>query len=146
MKNNLNIALEIAAKVHIGKKGRNREPAILHPLRVMESMDSNILRIIAILHDVVESSPLAISDIKKNGFGKKVCSAVDALSRRKSEKYIDYINRVKTNKLAIKVKKEDLIDNCKRRLTYKKIEKIDLKKIEKYKKAYIQLTGEEIKF
>ena len=66
------------------------------------------------------------------------------MSRRKWEKYDDYINRLKKNKLAIKVKLEDLIDNYSRRLSNKKKSKIDLKKIKKYEKAYKSLTGKKI--
>ena len=56
MKDPLNKAIIIAAKTHRGKKGRNREPALLHPLRVMSMMNDNNSRIAAILHDVVECS------------------------------------------------------------------------------------------
>ena len=35
MKNSLNKAIIIAAKIHKGKKGRNREPAIMHPIRAV---------------------------------------------------------------------------------------------------------------
>ena len=41
MKNQLNKAIIIAAKIHKGKKGRNHEPAIMHPIRVMGMMNDN---------------------------------------------------------------------------------------------------------
>ena len=142
--NKLNKAIILSAKIHSGKKGRNNEPAVLHPIRVMNQMKSNKGKIVGVLHDVVETEKISIDDLAAQGFGKSVCKTVDALSRRKWEKYEDYINRLKKNKLAIKVKLEDLIDNYSRRLSNKKKSKIDLKKIKKYEKAYKSLTGTKI--
>ena len=142
--NKLNKAIILSAKIHSGKKGRNNEPAVLHPIRVMNQMKSNKGKIVGVLHDVVETEKISIDDLAAQGFGKSICKTVDALSRRKWEKYDDYINRLKKNKLAIKVKLEDLIDNYSIRLSNKKKSKIDLKKIKKYEKAYKSLTGEKI--
>ena len=142
--NKLNKAIILSANIHSGNKGRNNEPAVLHSIRVMNQMKSNKGKIVGVLHDVVETEKISIDDLAAQGFGKSVCKTVDALSRRKWEKYDDYINRLKKNKLAIKVKLEDLIDNYSRRLSNKKKSKIDLKKIKKYEKAYKSLTGQKI--
>ena len=63
MKNSLNKAIIIAAKIHKGKKGRNREPAIMHPIRVMSLMKNNRSRTVAVLHDVVESGKITIQEL-----------------------------------------------------------------------------------
>ena len=39
--NKLNKAIILSAKIHSGKKGRNNEPAVLHPIRIMIEMKSN---------------------------------------------------------------------------------------------------------
>ena len=145
MKNSLNKAIIIASKIHKGKKGRNREPAILHPIRVMSKMTDNNSRVVAILHDVVESKKISIQELKDNGFNDKICKAVDLLSRKKGEKYFNYIDRLKNSKLACKVKLADLTDNYIRRKLYKFASKIDMQKIKKYKKAYKILTGNSLK-
>ena len=93
--NKLNKAIILSAKIHSGKKGRNNEPAVLHPIRVMNQMKSNKGKIVGVLHDVVETEKISIDDLASQGFGKSVCKTVDALSRRKWEKYDDYINRLK---------------------------------------------------
>ena len=98
----------------------------------------------AVLHDVVESGKISIPELKQAGFNKKICKAVDLLSRRKGEKYNHYIDRLKDNNLAVTVKLADLIDNFSRRKGYKKASKVDLQKIKKYKKAYKRLTGEKL--
>ena len=54
-------------------------------------MKSNKGKIVGVLHDVVETEKISIDDLAAQGFGKSVCKTVDALSRRKWEKYDDYI-------------------------------------------------------
>ena len=145
MKNSLNKAIVIAAKIHKGKKGRNREPAIMHPIRVMSMMKNNRSRTVAILHDVVESGKITIGELEDNGFDSKICKAVDLLSRNKGQKYFNYIDDIKTNKLAKTVKLADLTDNYLRRKQYKTASKTDRQKIKKYKKAYKILTGNSLR-
>ena len=62
--NKLNKAIILSAKIHSGKKGRNNEPAVLHPIRVMNQMKSNKGKIVGVLHDVVETEKISIDDFK----------------------------------------------------------------------------------
>ena len=107
-------------------------------------MDDQISRTVAILHDVVETGKMTVNDLNNLGFSNKVCHAVDLLSRRKREKYDHYIKRVKTKKLAIKVKIADLEDNYLERKSKNKLSKLDKSKIKKYKRAYKNLTGKKL--
>ena len=129
MKNPINKAIIIAAKIHKGKKGRNREPAIMHPIRVMSLMKNNRSRTVAVLHDVVESGKITIQELEDIGFDPKVCKAVDLLSRKKGQKYFNYIDNIKTNKLATTVKLADLTDNYLRRKQNRTSSKVDKQKI-----------------
>ena len=110
---------------------------------------------IKLLHELFYSNKISkkytyhIQKLKTNlekliSQNKKICKAVDLLSRRKGEKYNHYIDRLKDNNLAVTVKLADLIDNFSRRKGYKKASKVDLQKIKKYKKAYKRLTGEKL--
>ena len=141
----LDQAVKIAAKIHTGFKGRNREPAILHPIRVMMKMNTHTGKIVAVLHDVVESGKITVEELLKKGFSKKVCRAVDLLSRNKWEKYDHYLKRVQTNSLAVKVKLEDLEDNLQQRMNQKKLSKADRMKIKKIKRAYKLLCGKKLR-
>ena len=67
------------------------------------------------------------------------------LSRNKGQKYFNYIDDIKTNKLAKTVKLADLTDNYLRRKQYKTVSKTDRQKIKKYKKAYKILTGNSLR-
>jgi len=54
---NLQIAIEIAAEAHREQTYKAGAPYLLHPLRVMMSLETNDERIVGILHDVVEDGP-----------------------------------------------------------------------------------------
>lgn len=109
----LDKAIRIAAEVHEGQKDRYGAPYILHPIRVMMRVETDLEKIAAILHDVVEDSDWTLADLQKEGFSEEVVTAVDCLTKRdeQNEPYMDYIDRVLTNPAAIKVKLADLEDN-----------------------------------
>ncbi len=107
----LDKALQIAIKVHQHQKDHHGKYYILHPIRVMMRVDSEEEQILAILHDVVEDSEWTIEMLRKEGFSEKILTALDCLSKRTGEDYMDYIDRTKDNPLARRVKIADLEDN-----------------------------------
>lgn len=102
-------AISLAAMAHGGQTDKAGEPYILHPLRVMLACATLETRIAAVLHDAVEDTDLALSDLAR--FGDQVVGAVDALTHREGEAYFDYIARAKENPIACEVKRADLWDN-----------------------------------
>ena len=109
----LHKAITIACEAHQGQSSINGEPYILHPLRLLIKAKSNEERIIAILHDVIEKTNISLEDLKNKGFDQNIISTIDSLSRRRSESYFDYIERLMQNKISIKIKLLDLADNIK---------------------------------
>ena len=109
----LHKAIAIACEAHQGQSSINGEPYILHPLRLLIKAKSNEERIIAILHDVIEKTNISLADLKNKGFNQNIISSIDSLSRRKSESYIEYIERLMQNKISVKIKLFDLADNIK---------------------------------
>ena len=107
----LHKAITIAFEAHQGQSSINGEPYILHPLRLLVKAKSNEERIIAVLHDVIEKSNFTLADLKNKGFDQNIISAIDSLSRRRSESYIDYIGRLMQNRISVKIKLLDLADN-----------------------------------
>ena len=105
----LDRAIQIACNVHMGKKDLAGKPYILHPLRVMLQMDTELEMIIAVLHDVIEDGGSLEFHLAR--FSYKVVMTVETLSRRKGEPYEDYIKRVSKSRIATKVKLADLEDN-----------------------------------
>ena len=109
----LHKAITIACEAHQGQSSINGEPYILHPLRLLIKAKSNEERIIAILHDVIEKTNISLLDLKNKGFDQNIISSIDSLSRRRSESYIEYIERLMQNKITVKIKLLDLADNIK---------------------------------
>lgn len=106
-------AIAIAVDAHLFHMDKAGAPYILHPLRVMCSLGkaSEEQQIIAVLHDVVEDSSWTLEDLARE-FSAEVVLAIDCLTRRKGESYENYIRRVSSNNLAVRVKLEDLRDNA----------------------------------
>ena len=109
----LHKAIIIACEAHQGQSSINGEPYILHPLRLLIKAKSNEERIIAILHDVIEKTNISLADLKNKGFDQNIISSIDSLSRRRSESYFEYIERLMQNKISVKIKLLDLADNIK---------------------------------
>jgi (p)ppGpp synthase/HD superfamily hydrolase len=118
MQTDIERAIEIALSAHSGQVDKGGQPYILHPLRVMGTFSSEPERIVAVLHDVVEDSDdWQLSDIAAAAFGDEVVEALDALTRRSGEPYHAYLDRLRENQIACRVKLADLSDNmCRERI------------------------------
>jgi len=129
-------AITIAAEAHAGQKDHAGAPYILHPIRLMIQMDSESAMMAAVLHDVVENSVWTLDDLRKEGFSNEVLNAVDSLTHRdkEGEDYWDYIQRAKSDPIAIKVKLADLEDNLNPDRLNEVTEK-DEKRFDRYRKA-----------
>jgi (p)ppGpp synthase/HD superfamily hydrolase len=128
-------SLKIALKAHSGQLDKAGRPYILHPIRVMNHMDTDEERAVALLHDVLEDSKYTEEDLLQQGIPEVVVNAVIALTKKMNESYEGFIERVLNNKLAVKIKKADLMDNMDL-LRIKSIETKDLERVEKYHEAY----------
>ena len=131
----------IATKAHSGQFDKGGSPYILHPLRVMLSLDNAEDRIVGILHDVLEDTSITLQHLEDNGFlGEiEILDALVSITRKSNESYKDFILRVKLNPIALRVKLADLRDNMNISRINNPTEK-DFARIEKYKKAYKLLT------
>lgn len=135
-------AIEIATKGHEGQVDKTGQPYIGHPLRVMNMGISDNEKIVGVLHDVIEDSDWTFEQLIAEGFSTEVIAALRCVTKlSENEPYDKFIQRVKKNPLAVKVKINDLTDNMDiRRLAY--ISEKDVKRLRKYLKAYKLLLGE----
>lgn len=133
-------AISIALSAHFGKTDKGGNPYILHPLRIMLTMETTDEKIVALLHDVVEDSPTSIQELKDAKFSNKIVTAVSLLTKKENQPYDDYISAIKKNPLATKVKLADLKDNM-NTSRLKKITEKDKLRIKKYRAAYKLLTA-----
>ena len=129
-------AIALAAQAHEGQVDKAGAPYILHPLRMMLSVDTPEARVAAVLHDVVEDTPVSLEALRAEGFSEAVIGAVEALTKRPEEEddYDAFIRRVAPNPLARQVKLADLRDNCDVSRIAQPSQK-DWRRIEKYKRA-----------
>ena len=128
-------SLEIALDAYQGQTDKAGETYILHPLRLMSKMDSKEEMSVALLHDVVEDSDYTLQHLREKSIPAKVVEAVEYLTKKEGENYEDFTERVKSNKLAAKVKKADIEDNM-NILRLDNIREKDLKRVAKYHKAW----------
>jgi len=137
----LQTAIFIACEAHKDQLDKAGKPYILHPLRLMFQFDDTRLRIIAVLHDVVEDSSISLEHLAHKGFEKDILEALDCLTKRKGEEYKHFIQRLSKNTLAKAVKIEDLKDNL-NVVRLESLTHIDLERLQKYHAALKILTGD----
>ena len=114
--NRLREAIKLAVDWHGDQLDKSGYPYICHCLAVMRFQKSEAAQIAAVLHDVIED---ADDDDQRNMRWEELTfhctseefAAVDALTKREGEEYMDYIDRVCWNELACHVKLADLDDN-----------------------------------
>ncbi len=104
----------------------------------MRAMDTDTERVVAVLHDVVEDSSYTLEDLEER-FGTEVRDAVDCLTRRDGENYVeDFVARAAGNDIAHKIKRADIEDNLD--LTgLSDLDDDDLKRLNNYHEALRQL-------
>ena len=104
-------AIDFATKALEGKKDHGGQPMIAHALRMMDRVNTEEEKIIAVLHDVVEAGGCSFHELKEAGFGQTVLEGVDVLTRRPNMKYFDYIDDISTNPMAARVKLAEVAEN-----------------------------------
>ena len=137
-------AIQIAVEAHMGQVDKGGSPYILHPLRVMMSVDGALEQTVAVLHDVVEDSAWTFETLAKEGFTIDVIDALKSVTKvAASEKYELFIQRALSNPIGRRVKIADLRDNLDVTRVTTLTEK-DLERLNKYKQALIVLEAPQI--
>lgn len=105
------IATNIAFKAHADAIGLDGLPYICHPLHVAESMDDETSTCVALLHDVLEDTTVSQEDLRRAGMPDDIIHHIEVCTRKPQETYAQYIERVKRDPVATKVKLADLAHN-----------------------------------
>ena len=140
-------AMKIAFKAHLEQTDKAGLPYFHHPLHLAEQFDDEKIVATALLHDVIEDTPLTFADLIKEDIPDDVIEALRLLTRDKNVDYEHYIYALADNPIARKVKIADLKhnmdttrlrpDNSKTKYNAEKIKT----RLEKYKRAYDFLRG-----
>lgn len=104
-------AISLAADAHAGQVDKAGQPYILHPLRVMLRVDTDEERIAAVLHDIVEDTPITLEHLAQEGFSDAILKAVEALTKLPGENRLEAAARAAENEIACAVKLADNTEN-----------------------------------
>ena len=104
-------AIVLAANGHKGQKDKAGASYILHPLRLLTKMTTTDEMLAAVLHDIVEDTDYTLDDLKSLGCPDNVLEAINLVTNKDNEDYMEKMARIKTNSIARKVKLADLEDN-----------------------------------
>ena len=127
-------ALKLCFEAHKEQVDKSGMPYVFHPFHLAEKMTDEATTVVALLHDVVEDTELTFEDLEKQGFGEEIISALKLLTHNDDTPYMDYVAKIKTNKIATAVKLADLRHNS----DLSRLDTVDekaLKRKEKYEKA-----------
>ena len=135
-------AVEIALEAHKDATDKAGMPYAGHVMRVMQAGRTIDEKIVGVLHDIVEDTPWTFEALLAEGFPTYIVDALRCVTKiSDDEPYEQFIERVKTNPLAVAVKINDLTDNMDiRRLA--DITDKDVSRLRKYLKAYRELIFE----
>lgn len=128
------VAYFIAKLAHKNQLDRVGKPYIYHPIRVSLKVKSVDEKIVALLHDVVEDTDVTLDDLCEI-YEYEIVAAIDAITKRDTDHYKEYLQRVKENFIALPVKLADIEDNLDKTRLPEEIPDWYYKLSHKYKQA-----------
>lgn len=108
----LDVAIDLARSAHAGQRDKLGVDYIKHPLEVMRRVSTEDEKVVAVLHDVVEDTPVTFDRLSNSGFPFRIVDAVDAVTKRPNEPLAEAMARVLANPIALIVKYADLSHNA----------------------------------
>ena len=129
-------AVTIALEAHKDATDKAGMPYAGHVMRVMQAGRTIDEKIVGVLHDIVEDTPWTFEALFAEGFPTYIVDALRCVTKiSDDEPYEQFIERVKTNPLAVAVKINDLTDNMDIRRLSELTDK-DVQRLRKYLQAY----------
>lgn len=132
------LAKAVAMTAHAGQVDKSGEPYIGHPARVahataQETENPEVIAA-AYLHDVVEDTPVDLTDLMRMGFPAETVKVVDLLTRRDHESHAEAVQRAAEHPGARLVKLCDVEDNSDPR----RLERLDERTRARLHRKYIK--------
>lgn len=104
-------ALLLAVEAHSGQVDKAGKPYIEHPIAVanilVEQRAGHSAILAGLLHDVVEDSDITLDQLRGLGYPEEVVQAVDSVTKRQGETYMDLIRRAAADPIGRIVKLAD---------------------------------------
>lgn len=133
-------AAALASAAHGGQTDKAGVPYFEHCRGVALKLDDDAARTVALLHDVLEDTPITEDELR-GVFADEIVDAVVAITHLKGEEPEDYYRRVLSNPLALRVKLADIQHNLEPARMAALDEATRLRLTEKYRKALVALAG-----
>jgi (p)ppGpp synthase/HD superfamily hydrolase len=107
------LALIVAIRAHKNQKRIRGELYLNHLVRVGEQFESPTMRAAGYLHDIIEDCPnWDYKDLEEAGLYPVVIDLVRVLTHdRANESYVQYLDRIKDDHMAMQIKLADIKDN-----------------------------------
>lgn len=137
-------AMLLAYDAHHGQLDKGGVPYIFHPIHLAEHMPDELTTCVALLHDVVEDTPLTLDDLAGD-FPPAITNALALLTHQPGTSYDDYIRTLRDDPIAATVKRADLLHNSDQsRLALSPTDDATRARLrQKYQKALAILDGED---
>ncbi|MGH1539150.1 MAG: GTP pyrophosphokinase [Arenicella sp.] len=133
MTTELEIAQLLAIEAHEGQFRKDGSPYTCHLELVASKVTGEDAKVVAWLHDVLEDTDIQINDLKSRGISQRNIEIIKVLTKKREQRFEDYIDLIMRNELARTVKVADLIANLS--------DNPSNKQIIKFSKALIRLCG-----
>ena len=125
-------ALKLILTHHEGQTDRAGKPYVLHPITVMTYVETDVEKVVALLHDIVEDTDVTLDHVREI-FGDTVAEAVGLLTHLEGDTYTQYVEKLAYHPIARKVKMADMKHNMDiSRIPYPKQKDFD--RVRKYEK------------
>lgn len=105
-----NRAMRIAYEAHAGQVDKCGTPYVFHPYHLAEQMTDEVATCVALLHDVVEDTPITLDEIARE-FPSEVVRALSLLTHEPAIPYLEYVRTLTADPVARAVKRADLMHN-----------------------------------
>lgn len=133
-------AMKLCFNAHKDQVDKSGMPYVFHPFHLAEQMPDEETTVVALLHDVVEDTDYTIGDLRALGFPENMLEAIALMTHDETVPYMEYVEKIKKNRIAATVKRADLMHNS----DLSRLDTVDekaLRRVQKYKKA-IELLNE----
>ena len=134
-------ALRISFEAHRNQLDKSGIPYVYHPFHLAEQMEDEYSTCVALLHDVVEDTPITLEFLKSQGFPQEVTEAIALMTHDDDTPYFEYVKNLCKNPIAKRVKAADLAHNS----DLSRFDHIDeeaLERVRKYRRA-MEILAEE---
>lgn len=135
------LAANLAQKAHGGEIARTGGPAFEHYAATARSFDTEEEACVAYLCDALDTGKVTEEDLRFAQFPDEVVEACVCLKRGEGEEFFDFIERIKGNSLASRVKRADLVQTIEDMESYVSLTGMDRRRRTSCQKALDIIDG-----